>query len=84
MDKLVLFNNTTLNKLLNKRAGESKFGEHVKMLNRISNIYEQLKSLDVTHVIIGLPEDAGVFANHGKSGTSLAWEATLKVLLTFG
>ncbi len=81
MDKLVLFNNTTLNTLLNKRSGESKFGEHVKMLAGISNIYEQLKSLDVTHVIIGLPEDVGVFANYGKPGTSLAWEATLKVLL---
>lgn len=81
MDKLVLFNNTTRNKLLNKRSGESKFGEHVKMLPRISNIYEQLKNLDVEHVIIGLPEAVGVFANHGKPGTSRAWEATLKVLL---
>ncbi|GAA4935127.1 formimidoylglutamase [Algibacter agarivorans] len=81
MDKLVLFNNTTRNKLLNKRSGESKFGQHVKILPRISNIYEQLESLDVTHVILGLPEDIGVFANHGKMGTSKAWYATLKVLL---
>ncbi|MCF7569664.1 formimidoylglutamase [Sabulilitoribacter arenilitoris] len=81
MDKLVLFNNTTRNKLLNKRSSESKFGEHVKMLTSISNIYEQLKNLDVTYVIIGLPEDVGVFANLGKLGASRAWEATLKVLL---
>lgn len=81
MDNLVLFNNSTLNTLLNKRSGESKFGEHVKTLTNISNIYDQLKNLDVTHVIIGLPEDVGVFANHGKSGTSKAWDATIKVLL---
>ena len=81
MDKLVLFNNSTLNKLLNKRSGESKFGQHVQILTSISNIYEQLENLDVTHVILGLPEDVGVFANHGKTGTSKAWEATLKVLL---
>ena len=81
MDKLVLFNNITRNKLLNKRSGESKFGEHVKMLTSISNIYEQLKNLDVTHVIIGFPEDIGVFANYGKAGTSKAWIATLKILL---
>jgi len=81
MNKLVLFNSTKLCKLLNKRSGESKFGEHVKMLTSISNIYEQLKNLDVKHVVIGIPEDIGVFANHGKSGTSLAWEATLKILL---
>lgn len=81
MDKLVLFNNSTRNKLLNKRSGESKFGQHVHILTYISNIYEQLENLDVTHVILGLPEDVGVFANHGKTGASKAWEATLKVLL---
>jgi len=80
-DKLVLFNQTTLKKLLNKRQAETKFGEHVKMITDISNIYEQLKSLDVEYVIVGLPEDVGVFANYGKSGTSNAWEATIKILL---
>ncbi len=81
MDKLVLFNNTTRNKLLNKRSGESKFGQHVQILTSISNIYEQLENLDVTHVILGLPEDVGIFANHGKQGASKAWNNTLKVLL---
>ena len=81
MDKLVLFNNATLNELLNRRQGESKFGEHIKILTSISHIYDQLINLDVTHVIIGLPEDVGVYANHGKQGTSKAWDATLKVLL---
>ncbi|TYA59116.1 formimidoylglutamase [Formosa maritima] len=80
-DKLVIFNQTTLKKLLNKRPAESKFGEHIKMITNISNIYEQLKSLDVEYVIIGLPEDVGVFANYGKSGTSTAWDATIKILL---
>ncbi|MGC1204512.1 MAG: formimidoylglutamase [Flavobacteriaceae bacterium] len=81
MDKLVLFNTATRNKLLNKRSGESKFGEHVNILTSISNIYEQLKNLDVTHVIIGLPEDVGVFANCGNTGTSRAWDAFIKVLI---
>ncbi|MGB5418797.1 formimidoylglutamase [Algibacter sp.] len=81
MDKLVLFNNNSLKKLLDKRTGESKFGQHIQILTGISNIYEQLSSLDVTHVILGIPEDVGVFANYGKTGTSKAWDATLKVLL---
>lgn len=81
MDNLVLFNNTTRNKLLNKRKGESKFGQNVQILTSISNIYGQLKNLDVTYVILGLPEDVGVFANLGNTGTSKAWDATLKILL---
>ncbi|MBJ6369215.1 formimidoylglutamase [Snuella sedimenti] len=81
MDKLVLFNNITRNKLLNKRSGESKFGEHVQVLTSISNIYEQLINLDVTYVIIGVPEDIGVYANQGKTGARSAWNATLNVLL---
>ncbi|WP_445736974.1 formimidoylglutamase [Mariniflexile sp.] len=81
MDKLVLFNTSALNGLLNKRLGESKFGEHIQILSSISNIYGQLLNLDVTHVIIGLPEDVGVYANYGKTGTSKAWDATLKIML---
>ncbi|WP_242087197.1 formimidoylglutamase [Aestuariivivens sediminis] len=81
MDKLILFNRQLKTKLINKRLGESKFGEHVQLLPNISNIYVQLKSLDVKYVIFGIPEDIGVFANHGKIGTSKAWEATLKSLL---
>jgi len=81
MDKLVLFNTEQLKSLLNKRPNESKFGEHVVMLHTVSNIYEQLKNLDVEFVIIGLPEDVGVYANYGKSGTSAAYDATIKILL---
>lgn len=81
MDKLVLFNKNTLNELLNKRAKESKFGEHIVTLDSVSNMYEQLTNLDVCYVIIGLPEDLGVFANYGKTGTYATYNATIKVLL---
>lgn len=81
MDNLILFNKSTLNNLLNLRSGESKFGEHVNILTKIFNIYEQLKNLDVRYVIFGVPEDVGVFANYGKSGTSGAWETAIKFLL---
>ncbi|TNJ46540.1 formimidoylglutamase [Tamlana fucoidanivorans] len=81
MDKLVLFNRKTCNSLLKKRTGESKFGQHIQTLTSISNIYEQLENLDVTYVILGLPEDVGVFANHGKTGASKTWEAFITTLL---
>jgi len=81
MDKLVLFNNSDLKKLLNKRTGESKFGEHITVLSSISSIYDELKNLDVTHVIFGLPEDVGVFANYGISGTYNTWDTVIKYLV---
>lgn len=81
MDKLILFNNLTLNNLLNTRPGETKFGEHVTTLTSVSSIYDALKNLDVSYVIFGLPEAVGVFANHGKSSTSSTWDATIKILL---
>lgn len=81
MDKLVLFTESHLKTLLNKRTGESKFGEHVKLLPQVTGIYAQLKDLDVDYVIFGIPEDVGVFANYGKPGTSNAWSTTIKILL---
>lgn len=81
MEHLILFEKSTLDKFLNKRSGETKFGEYVQLLPNICNIYDQLKDLDVEFVILGIPEDVGEFANHGKSGTSRAWEASIKLLL---
>ncbi|MEO8933459.1 MAG: formimidoylglutamase [Xanthomarina sp.] len=80
-NNLISFNSTQLTKILKKRSGESKFGEHIRTLNNTTNIYENLKTLDVKYVIVGLPEDIGVFANYGNRGTSRAWDATIKVLL---
>ncbi|MFD2550780.1 formimidoylglutamase [Bizionia sediminis] len=81
MSKLVLFNELDRENYLNKRAGESKFGEHISYLNQITNIYDDLKNLDVQYVIFGIPEDLGVFANLGNHGTAGAWHACLKALL---
>ena len=81
MDKLVVFNNSDLSRLLNIRPFESKFGEYVNILPPGCDIYEQLKTLDVDYVLVGLPEDAGVFANFGPLGASNTWETTLQNLL---
>ncbi|MGJ5641049.1 formimidoylglutamase [Formosa sp. S-31] len=81
MDKLVLFTESDLKALTQYRALETKFGENVITLSSSSNIYEQLKTLDVEYVLIGLPEDVGIFANMGVSGTSGAWHCTIKNLL---
>lgn len=82
MDRLILFDNALRKKLVNKRSAEKKFGEHVQILSHNSvTIYDEIKSLDVKYVIFGIPEDVGVFANHGNIGTRNAWNATLTTLL---
>jgi len=81
MDNLVLFNKNDLKNLLKNRQGESKFGKHIHYLSNFNTIYEDIFNLDVTHVIFGIKEDIGVFANYGKIGASKAWDATLKSLL---
>lgn len=81
MDKLVLLTNTTVETLTKTRSGEFKFGEHCKVLNSTKRIYDNIKNLDVNYVILGVPEDVGVYANLGNTGTSKAFDATLKVLL---
>ncbi len=81
MNNLVLFDDSQRTEILVKRKGETKFGEHVQLLSNFNTIYDQMLKLDVTHVLFGISEDIGVFANHGKPGTSTAWNTALKVLL---
>ena len=84
MQNLVLFTSNDLKSCVNTRKGETKFGEHVQLINNLTNIYDNILELDVDYVIFGISEDIGVIANHGKSGTYKAWDATIKILLNTG
>ena len=81
MNRLHLFTETDRKKLVKKESNDSKFGNHVQLITHSSNIYDQLKTLDVDFVLFGIPEDIGVFANHGVSGAYSTWDAVVKVLL---
>jgi len=81
MQNFILFTEKEKQHLLKKRKGETKFGEHIQLIPNLTNIYDDIVNLDVNFVIFGIKEDIGVIANHGKTGTYKAWEATLKVLL---
>ena len=59
------------------RPGETKFGEKIGF---VKNVFE-LSNLKQTYILLGIPEDIGVRANHGKPGTSKAWEAFLNSFL---
>ena len=81
MENFNLFTIKDRNSLLKVRKGESKFGEHVRLLPKLTNIYDDIVNLDVDYVIFGISEDIGVYANHGKPGTYTAWENSLNFLL---
>ncbi|WP_299122752.1 formimidoylglutamase [uncultured Winogradskyella sp.] len=81
MQNLILFTEKEKQHLLKKRKGESKFGEHIQLITKLTNIYDAIDNLDVHYVIFGIKEDIGVYANNGKTGTYKAWDAALKVLL---
>lgn len=81
MKHLNLFTQKELKSLLNSRKGETKFGEHVRLLSNLNNIYDSIKDLDVKYVIFGIEEDYGVLANNGKSGTYKCWSAVKKTLI---
>src|SRR5690606_6764944 len=59
------------------REGETKFGERIKTVNQLSG----LDSTTAKYVVFGIPEDIGVQANNGISGTKYAWKTALKSLL---
>ncbi|WP_299116621.1 formimidoylglutamase [uncultured Winogradskyella sp.] len=81
MQNLIQFKSEDRNLFVKTRKGETKFGEHVRLINNLTNIYDDILALDVDYVIFGISEDIGVIANHGKSGTYKAWEASIKILL---
>ncbi|WP_347372789.1 formimidoylglutamase [Aequorivita sp. Q41] len=63
--------------LLKKRAGETKFGEEIGFVKTVKD----LKNHPAKYVLLGIPEDIGVRANHGNQGTSKAWKASLGSIL---
>jgi len=81
MQNLISFTLKDRDTFLKARKGESKFGEHIQLINNLTNIYDDIVNLDVDYVLFGISEDIGVYANNGKTGAYRAWEATIKNLL---
>ncbi|MFD1061714.1 formimidoylglutamase [Winogradskyella litorisediminis] len=81
MHNLKLLTSKKRDAIVAMRKGETKFGERIRLIDNLTNIYENISSLDVDYVIFGISEDIGVYANHGKPGTYRAFEAAIKVLL---
>ena len=77
MNILKIYSQENVAPFLNKRNGETKFGENVCLIEKI----EEMKGHPAKYVLLGIPEDIGVRANYGFPGTSKAWNAALGSLL---
>lgn len=66
-----------IEELTNKRHGESKIGEHIECIKDIGQLNENPQK----YVLLGIPEDIGVYTNYGKRGTKLMWNNFLSAFL---
>lgn len=68
-----IYHKADLQQLTRTRAGETKIGETLSAGLPISR--------NIQCVILGIPEDIGVRANHGIGGASTAWDSFLSAFL---
>ncbi len=62
---------------IKERNGETKIGEKLSYLSG----FDQLAQVSARYILIGVPEDIGVQANHGKPGAADLWEEFLSAFL---
>ena len=77
MQKLKMYGPKTVEKMISRRSGETKFGEEISFLENLADLQKSKSKF----VIFGIPEDLGVRANHGKPGTADAWADFLQAFL---
>lgn len=76
-DTLVLSTPEEVSSRINLREGETKLGEKAQTIASL----DKMQDCSARFVLLGIPEDTGVIANHGIAGASTAWEPSLKALL---
>lgn len=63
------------------RRFETKIGERVQVIQDPSQLEASISTSAARFVVIGIPEDLGVLANHGIGGTDTAWLPFLRSFL---
>lgn len=77
MEALKVYGKAEISALIHQREGEVKLGAQVQIFSS----WEDLKNSPALFVLLGIPEDIGVRANHGIAGAATAWLPALKTLL---
>lgn len=63
------------------RRFETKIGERIQSLGNKNDLPASLEKSTARYVLLGIPEDIGVRANHGTGGADSAWDAFLAAFL---
>lgn len=77
MEGLKIYGEAELSQATNRREGELKIGEKAQFISSL----DELAQSTAKFVLIGIPEDIGVCANHGIAGAASAWLPALKAIL---
>ncbi|PVW16375.1 formimidoylglutamase [Marixanthomonas spongiae] len=74
METVRFYSKKELEQFISKRLGEEKLGQAVTTVTN----WDALKNSPSKYVLLGIPEDIGVRANHGKPGARDAWLTALQ------
>lgn len=77
MSSIIFYDRESILARTSVRKHEVKIGEQIEILESMSAI----KQTPAKFILFGISEDIGVRANHGRSGTSEAWEKALNIFL---
>jgi formiminoglutamase len=80
--ELLVYTSAQTAALVKKRSGETKLGEHVQSIEPSEkSLEESLSQSNAKYILLGIPEDIGVRANHGRGGAYSAWNPVLSTIL---
>lgn len=81
MQHFKFFNKKDILSLTKVRRYETKLGERIQCLPEGAEWPEALGQTSAKYILLGIPEDIGVHANHGQGGADTAWYPFLNAFL---
>ncbi|MGB4832337.1 MAG: arginase, partial [Chitinophagales bacterium] len=81
MPKINIYSRETIIARTKHRSGETKLGETIHTIPQNTSWQTYLNQDTAKFVVLGIPEDIGVRANHGRGGAYAAWKPSLDFLL---
>jgi formiminoglutamase len=81
MKHLKIYNKQDILSLTKLRKFETKVGERLQVISNPAALADSIQHSKAAYVLLGIPEDMGVKANHGNGGAGTAWISFLQAFL---